>query len=206
VSLRASIAWLAWIAVASCGPSTPAARGAKRSPPTDEDACPRFCEAIAACGGAPEQCEKDCRRDAARLRAGFEASFVACIEKQLEPPHCGVPPGSSVSTSTARQENVRLCYFATLEAYASRDNGASMKKIIGAVCKRELRCVGKEASSEATCKGELEAHTKKGESRIIAAAREELVETVARCIEERPCGDDDPFGPCFTSLGSEATP
>jgi hypothetical protein len=191
--------------ISACGPSTPAARTPKRPHPTDADACPRFCEALAACGGAPDQCETDCRRDAERLRPGFAASYTACIERQLEPPQCGAPVGSSVTVPASRRENVQLCYFATLEAYATRDEGASMRRVIGAVCKRQARCAGA-TSNEETCKGELDKHTKKGEARILAAARVELVETVAHCIEERPCDDDDPVGPCFTSLGTEATP
>ncbi len=194
------------LALVACGPS--AAGRPPRAAPTDADACPRSCALLEACGGAPSGCEDECRRQQEPLREGFSASFTACLERQLEPPRCGTGENASIKKETARAENVRLCWFATIEAYAARDRGASMRTVIAAVCKRRARCDGAEVYPEKTCRADLESRTKDPAAKVLAAARETTVTSLAGCVEARPCGDDDPFQACFDAqkLGAPKLP
>jgi hypothetical protein len=189
------------------GCSGPPPRVAPKKPPiADETACPRLCEDLVSCGGAPGRCVATCEEDRSVLRAGFEASFVTCVEHELVPPACSSSP-EVAGDAKARSEKISLCYSATLEAYANLDGGKNFTHVLTSVCKRRVRCATVEGAEvedgkQAACVQEL---TKQLQStiavKVLAAARDEVVANITRCVEERPCNESDPT--LFCLLGGE---
>lgn len=187
--------------VLALGCSAPPARDPTAKPPlTDESACTRLCDDLVACGGAPGRCVATCEEDRARLRPGFEASFVSCVERELVPPACSSSP-TVEGDPKARSEKISLCYSATLEAYAQVDAGKALGRVLLSICKRSVRCGDVAAGNEAACVTELSAHAKEGVvGKLMAAARDELVSAIGSCVEGRDCNETDPVAPCLGAM------
>ncbi len=175
-------------------PSTPKATPVV--PLTDENACARLCTRMETCGGAPTHCEASCERDRARMRDGFDASFVGCVEHELGPTVC--PGGGATLDEHKRRGAVSLCYGATLVTYAKKDDGLALRSVLRAVCRRSVRCEPS-GDDEPTCLAELSAHTKgSAVATVLAGARPEIVQQIAACVEKRPCEEANPFAACDT--------
>lgn len=200
--MKASAALIALVFLGCGGP-----RGAEgphdQTELSDDTACAHLCAKLASCGRAPNNCVAGCERDRARLREGVEASFVACVERELRPPACSASPSVEGDSSGLRQ-TIGLCYSATLEAYGARDAGASLRRVLIAMCGRRARCSATKVDQQA-CIVELEAQTKGGAaSKILAVGRQELVERVATCVAARPCEEEGAVEACLQTIDPEA--
>ena len=195
------------VAVFTLACSAPPAREPTAKPPiTDASACARLCDDLVACGGAPGRCVSTCEEDRARLRVGFEASFVSCVERELVAPACSSSPMVE-GDPKARSEKISLCYSATLAAYEQVDGGKSLGRVLTSICKRSVRCGDIAAGKEGACVTELSAHAKEGAvGKLLAAARDELVTTIATCVEGRDCTETDPVAPCLGGKKEEPKP
>lgn len=152
---------------------------------TDDAACDRLCDRLEGCGGAPARCRPDCERDRARLREGFSASFVGCVEHELGPAVCG-----PLSRADARSGAIAMCYAATLDVWAERDRGVSLRRVLKATCRHRARCVPGAAIEEQRCMRELEPRAAIS-GKLLAVAQPSLVERAAACVESSGCDDDD---------------
>lgn len=183
-----------------CGSALPPrSRDVAPAPLTDDDACARLCDRMRACGGAPSQCEAACDCDRARLKVGFTASLVGCVEKELDFNVCSAPDEQK------RSGIVALCYSATLNVFASRDRGNSGRNVLSAACRRRKRCAPDANVDEGTCIAELESHAKAAVM-LLGVARDELVEGVAKCIDASACDETDPVPRCMEAMSPPKTP
>ena len=200
-------------ALSAIGCSGPRPRDATKKPPiSDATACARLCDDLLACGGAPGRCVATCEEDRARLRPGFEASFVTCVDRELVPPACSTSP-TVAGDAKARSEKISLCFSATLTAYEGEDAGRSLARVLVSICRRSVRCgnaaTGNAATSDAAvgdatvgkedaCVAELTALAMDGAvGKLLAAARDDLVGKIAACVEGRVCSESDPVAPCL---------
>ena len=104
----------------------------------------------------------------------------------------------------ARQHVVAVCYSATLDAYGERDGGASLDRVLLAMCRRRARCDATGGFDERACVTDLDARERaRGGDKLLAVAREELVVAIASCVEQRPCTDGDPVGACASASCDE---
>ena len=157
---------------------------------TEATACGRLCERLDGCGGAPGRCVADCERDRARLRAGFTASFVGCVDHELGPAACGPPVRPE-----ARSGAIAMCYAATLDVWAERDRGQSLRRVLQSACRKRARCVPRAAIDEQQCIAELEARASAAR-KLLAVAEPALVERVAACVDASACDDDASVARC----------
>jgi len=186
---------LAWI---GCGGARSQAPPASSSPPSEENACARLCDRLRNCGGAPPSCEANCERDRRRLKPGFTASVVGCAEKELDLNACA--PDEDLPTR--RASVIALCYSATLNVFAARDRGKSARSVLSAACRRRARCAPEAKVDEGACIPELEEHAQAAVM-LLSVARDELVESVATCIDASACDESDPVPRCLQPMAKE---
>jgi hypothetical protein len=174
------------LALAAC--TSPPAKAPEPSPPTEADACERFCERLGACAIAPTACAAGCERDRANMRAGVYPGFVACLDRELPEATCAREPAAE------RRAHLSMCWAATLEAWWAREGDAAVMRVVHAVCTRQARCGG---DAPAACEQAL--HDKlagSAQAKSLAVIEPEAVESLAKCVETRDCAVADPVDAC----------
>jgi hypothetical protein len=156
---------------------------------TDATACARLCTRMETCGGAPQKCEERCERERAWTKAGFYAAFVTCVEREVGTNVCTPPDPDK------RAGAIALCYSATLNVFASRDQGRGARRVLEAACRRRARCNPEAKVDVAQCVTELEARSQAAVL-FLAVARDDLLAQMDGCISESACEEAEAMQHC----------
>ena len=156
---------------------------------TDESACTRLCDRMQTCGGAPQKCVERCERERSWTKPGFYPAFVTCVEREVGVNVC-TPPDTD-----KRAGAIALCYSATLNVFASRDQGRGARRVLEAACHRRARCNPEAKIDVAQCVTELEARSQAAVL-FLGVARDELLAEVGGCIASSACDEADVMGRC----------
>ncbi len=195
--MRQSLA-IAITCLLGCGATTSSTQ--TPAPPTEADTCARACERLASCDLETYECRARCDEDQAQLQAGVHPAYVDCLERELPVVNCKLmePPD--------RRGKVAVCWTATTEAWAAREKGAAMRKVVDAICSRTVRCGAGEAApagdagpglSLAECVKEMDARTRSSaRARSLGVIKPALVDTLSACVASAPCEGDDPLAAC----------
>ena len=194
----------------ACAPGPPTARtpgatdsGAHVVPvaPVDPDgaACDALCAGEHACPQANDaDCLVRCRKDAARMKPGFVATFARCYAPALP---CEGP---------SRAERHEACYQAAVATFGRDEE--NQRGMAEPVCARGERCMGlgelgRRACLEATLHPQ-EAELRQGQ-RLVDALRPARIRAFRRCVDEAPCArpdePDEAVSDCYARTIVEGT-
>jgi hypothetical protein len=184
---------VAFVSIASiavgCGGAPASKTPPSSTPITDENACARLCDRMQTCGGAPQKCQDRCERERAWLTAGFEAAFVTCVEREVDVNVCTPPQPDK------RAGAIALCYSATLNVFASRNQLRGARRVLQTTCERRAKCNPDAKIDVAQCVGELEERAPAAVL-FLGVTRDELIAQIDTCITESACDDPDPVQRC----------
>jgi hypothetical protein len=183
---------LAFGSVGCGGPSASKAPETNHAPVTDENACARLCDRMQSCGGAPQKCDERCERERAWLKPGFQSAFVACVEREVGVDVCTPPQPDR------RAGAIALCYSATLDVFAARDQGRSAARVLKTTCERRARCNPDAKVDVRQCVSELQSRAPAAVL-FLGVTRDEVIEQIDGCISASACDDADPVQRCAAS-------
>jgi hypothetical protein len=193
--MNAPVGWmralLALVAMLGCAPGQQGAEhGKSMGPPREIDACDRCRRALDRCGGQSAPCDEHCEDARATIRDGFMPAFAGCIERTAAGDAC-----EKMKDRSARQDLVRVCYFASVEVLASQDGGASFGLMAKALCERRARCGSSDDGGVDGCRARLVAR-RSVDARLLSIVRREALDKLSACIAARPCTEEDPTPAC----------
>ena len=182
---------LAMAGALAVGCGAPASKPPPQPEPavTDETACTRLCARMETCGGAPQKCEERCERERSWTKPGFYAGFVTCVEREVGTNVC-TPPDTD-----QRAGAISLCYSATLNVFATRDQGHGARRVLEATCKRRARCNPDAKIDVAQCVTELEARSQAAVL-FLGVARDDLLAQIDGCIADSSCDEAEAVPHC----------